>query len=143
MSEGLNGRNLSDRRGPGGIVRSLQSFMTALYRIGIPVALWIVFVNAARHFHARVDRKDAAMREAVEAELASRRCPGVRLDLAGFRKLAHERGINHADIYQPRSIRLQKAAALLDRELHDDPQGACQRLLDRYGGSDLHLLNRF
>ncbi|MHB2208064.1 hypothetical protein [Methylobacterium sp. CM6257] len=72
----------------------------------------------------------------VAAELASRRCPGLRLDPAAFRELALERGFNHTDLYQKRSPRLQKAASHLDQKLRQDPDGACQRMFDLYGRVD-------
>jgi hypothetical protein len=125
-------------------VRKRSGSFDALYRIGLPIALWIGFVNVAGHYHEREGVLDATLREAVEAELASRRCPGLRLDTVSFREFARERGINHADLYQKRSLRLQKDAAHLDRRLRHDPGGECQRLFDLYGGtgSALHLLIR-
>jgi hypothetical protein len=123
--------------------RSSSSF-GAFCRIGVPIALWMVFANIASHHHEKGGRLDATLREAVEAELASRRCPGVRLDPASFREFARERGINHADLYQKRSLRLQKIAAHLERSLRTDPASGCQRMLDLYGetGSAPHLLTR-
>lgn len=117
---------------------------SALYRIGLPVVLWIVFVNVAHQYYGKGLATDAALHDVVEAELASRRCPGLRLDPAGFRELAQERGFNHADLYQKRSPRLQKAATQLERKLRDDPDSECQRMFDLYGGtgSPLHLLIR-
>lgn len=116
----------------------------ALYRIGLPVALWIGFVNVAHQYYGKGLATDTALHEAVAAELASRRCPGLRLDPAGFRELAQERHFNHADLYQKRSPRLQKAASHLDQKLRNDPNGECQRMFDLYGGagSEPRLLMR-
>jgi hypothetical protein len=118
--------------------------LSAFYRVGLPITLWIVFVNVAAHYHPKGMATDAVLHDVVEAELASRRCPGLRLDPASFRELAQTRGINHADIYQKRSPRLRKAASRLEQRLRQDPDGACQQMLDLYGeaGSALHLLIR-
>lgn len=126
------------------VVRRRSSSSGALYRIGLPIAMWIGFVNVAHHYYGKGLATDAVLHDVVEAELASRRCPGLRLDPAGFRELAQERGFNHADIYQKRSPRLQKTAEHLDRRLRDDPGGECQKLFDLYGGSGsaTHLLIR-
>jgi hypothetical protein len=124
--------------------RGRLNSLSALYRIGLPIALWIAFVNVAAHYHPKGTVTDAVLQDVVEAELASRRCPALRLDPASFRELAQRRGINHADIYQKRSPRLQKAATQLERKLRDDPGGECQRMFDLYGGSGsaTHLLIR-
>jgi hypothetical protein len=109
--------------------------LSALYRIGLPIALWIVFVNVAAHYHPKGMATDAILHDVVEAELASRRCPGLRLDPVSFRELSAERGINHADIYQKRSPRLRKAADQLERRLRDNPERACRQMWDLYGGA--------
>jgi len=118
--------------------------LSALYKVGLPIALWIGFVNVAAHYHPKGLATDAVLHDVVEAELASRRCPGLRLDPVGFRELAQTRGINHADLYQKRSPRLWKAVDHLERKLRDDLSGACQGMLNRYGGpgSAPHLLIR-
>ncbi|MGH1570876.1 hypothetical protein ACRAWG_09635 [Methylobacterium sp. P31] len=115
--------------------RKRSSSFDAFYRIGLPVALWIGFVNVAHHYYGKGMATDAALQDVVAAELVSRRCPGLRLNPAGFRELAQERRINHADLYQKRSPRLQKAANRLDRKLREDPDGECQQMFDLYGGS--------
>ncbi len=121
-----------------------SDLLSALYRIGLPIALWIMFVNAAAHYHPKGMATDAVLHDVVEAELASRRCRGLRLDPVGFREVAQTRGINHADLYQKRSPRLRKAVGHLERKLRDDPDGECQRMFDLYGGSGsaTHLLIR-
>lgn len=58
----------------------------------------MVFANIASH-HDEAGALDVTLREAVEAELASRRGPGLRLDPVSVREFARERGINHADLY--------------------------------------------
>jgi hypothetical protein len=137
--EGTTGPTAAARTG-----RKRSSSIDALYRLGLPVALWIGFVNVAHHHYGKGLATDAALHDVVEAELASRRCPGLRLNPAGFRELAQERRLNHADIYQKRSPRLQKVASHLDQKLRKDPGGECQRMFDLYGGvgSVPHLLIR-
>lgn len=115
----------------GSHARRIGSFSS----VALPVVLWIAFVNAVGHHGSRDQGTDAALHGAVEADLASRRCPGLRLDPAGFRAFARGRGVGHADLYQKRSPRLQKAADHLERRLRADHDGECQRLLDVYGGS--------
>ncbi|MCJ2049468.1 hypothetical protein [Methylobacterium sp. J-070] len=138
------GETAADPREAARVVRRRSSSSGALYRIGLPIALWIGFVNVAHHYYGKGLATDAVLHDVVEAELASRRCPGLRLDPAGFRELAQERGINHADLYQKRSVRLQKVANRLDRSLRANPEGGCQKMLDLYGetGSAPHLLTR-
>jgi hypothetical protein len=138
-SEEIAGHKAAARAG-----RKRSSSFDALYRIGLPVALWIGFVNVAHHYYGKGLATDAALHDVVAAELASRRCPGLRLDPAAFRELALERGFNHADLYQKRSPRLQKAASHLDQKLRQDPDGTCQQMFELYGGagSGLHLLIR-
>jgi hypothetical protein len=109
--------------------------LAALYRVGLPITLWIVFVNAAAHHHSKGMATDTVLHDVVEAELASRRCPGLRLDPVSFRELSAARGINHADIYQKRSPRLHKAADHLERGFRDNPEGACRQMWDLYGGA--------
>lgn len=121
-----------------------SGLLSALYRTGLPVTFWIVFVNVAAHYHPKGMATDTFLHDVVQAELASRHCPGLRLDQASFRELAAVRGFNHADIYQKRSPRLQKAASRLEQRLRQDPGGACQRMFDLYGGAGPapHLLTR-
>lgn len=114
------------------------------YRIGLPIALWVLFANGATHYRDRHIVPAPGLREAVEAEVASRLCPGLRLDDASFRRFAQDRGLNHADLYQKRSVWLRKDAAALERDLHADPDGGCRHMLDLYGsdGAAPHLLVR-
>ena len=114
------------------------------YRIGLPIALWVLFANGATHYRDRRIVPAAGLREAVEAEVASRLCPGLRLDDASFRAFAQAHGINHADLYQKRSAWLRKDADALERDLHADPEGGCGHMLDLYGrdGTAPHLLTR-
>jgi hypothetical protein len=93
--------------------RRRPSSSGALYGIDLSVEIWMVFANIAGH-HDKAGALDATLREAVEAELASRRCPGLRLDPVSVREFARERRINHADLYQKRSLRL-KAEILMPK----------------------------
>ncbi|MCJ2075680.1 hypothetical protein MKK64_10035 [Methylobacterium sp. E-025] len=112
------------------------------YRIGLPIALWVLFANGATHYRDRHIVPAAGLREAVEAEVASRLCPGLRLDEASFRIHAQAHGINHSDLYQKRSAWLRKDADALERELRADPDTGCRHMLDLYGGDGTapHLL---
>ena len=80
-SEEIAGPKAAARAG-----RKRSSSFDALYRIGLPVVLWIGFVNVAHNYYGKSLATDTALHEAVAAELASRRCPGLRLDPAGFRE---------------------------------------------------------
>ena len=135
---------VADHLGAARTDRRRSDSLSALYRIGLPITLWVAFVNVAAHYHPKGMATDGVLHDVVEAELASRRCPGLRLDPVSFREFAAERGFNHADIYQKRSPRLQKTAAHLDRRLRNDPGGECQRMFNLYGGSGsaTHLLIR-
>ena len=123
--------SLDGRDGPRPAPRS-ERFGLA-YRIGLPIVLWVVFANGATHYRDRRTVPPAGLREAVEAEVASRLCPGLRLDDARFRLFAQAHGINHADLYQKRSVWLRKDAEALERALRADPEGGCRHMLDLYG----------
>jgi hypothetical protein len=141
---GPEGEEIVTSQGAGQMSPRRSTSLGVVYRVGLPITFWIVFVNVAAHYHPKGMATDAVLYDVVQAELASRRCPGLRLDPVGFRELAQGRGFNHADIYQKRSPRLQRAATQLERKLRDDPESECQRMLDLYGmtGSTLHLLTR-
>jgi hypothetical protein len=132
---GSEGEEIVTSEGAGRTNPKRSTSLAALYRVGLPLTLWIVFVNVAAHYHPKGMVTDAVLHDVVEAELASRRCPGLRLDPVSFRELASERGINHSDIYQKRSPRLRKAADQLERRLRDNPEEACQQMWDLYGGA--------
>ena len=104
------------------------------YRLGLPIVLWVLFANGATHYRDRHIVPAAGLREAVEAEVASRLCPGLRLDDASFRRFSQDHGINHSDLYQKRSVWLRRDAEALERDLRADPGGGCRHMLDLYGG---------
>lgn len=115
-------------------IRRHLSRFGAVYRIGLPIALWVVFADSATHYRDRHLVLPDGLREVVEAEVASRHCPGLRLDETSFRRFAQERGLNHADLYQKRSVVLRKDAAAVERDLRADPDRGCRHMLDLYGG---------
>ena len=112
------------------------------YRLGLPIVLWVLFANGATHYRDRHIVPAIGLREVVEAEVASRLCPGLRLDDASFRRFSQDHGINHSDLYQKRSVWLRKDADALERDLRADPEGGCRHMLDLYGrdGPAPHLL---
>ncbi len=134
-----DGAQSNRRGGPLRRVQFLQPFITSL-RLSLPVLLWIVFVNVAHRYHTVPEAADAALGQAVAADLAARRCPALRLDVEAFRQFAHDNGINHADLYQKQSLHLQKIIARLEALLRAKPEFMCRSLLEQYGTPGRRLL---
>ncbi|MCJ2023441.1 hypothetical protein [Methylobacterium sp. J-067] len=137
---GRRGRTALDRIADAIARFRLSSSLVTVSRFAVPVCLWMIFVNVASHYRDAGRLPDDALADVVQAELATRRCPGLRLDPAGFHEYARAHGINHADLYQKRSPHLQKVAERLDRALRADTETQCQRMIELYETAAPHLI---
>ncbi len=110
----------------------------------IVAAAWAAFCFTAQPHREQVSPQDPVLLSGIEADLASRRCDGVRIDAEHFRAFSSQVQLNHADFFQKtRSVRLQAALDELDTRLRRDRQGACAAIWVSYGpGSTLQLLRR-
>ncbi len=107
-------------------------------------AAWAAFCFTAQPHREQVSPQDPVLLSGIEADLASRRCDGVRIDTEHFRAFSSRTQVNHADFFQkPRSARLQAALDDLDGRMRTDRQAACAAIWVAYGpGSSLQLLRR-
>ena len=112
------------------------------YRLGLPIVLWVLFANGATHYRDRRIVPAIGLREVVEAEVASRLCPGLRPRRRELPALLP--GPRHQP-FRPLPEALGLAAqgrGRLERDLRADPEGGCRHMLDLYGrdGPAPHLL---
>ncbi|UHC16130.1 hypothetical protein LRS73_27275 [Methylobacterium currus] len=115
-----------------------------LLRPFVVAAAWAAFCFTAQPHREQVSPEDPVLLSGIQADLASRRCDGVRIDAEHFRAFAARTQLNHADFFQkPRSVRLQAALDDLDGRMRSDRQAACAAIWVAYGpGSPLQLLRR-
>lgn len=115
-----------------------------LLRPFVVAAAWAAFCFTAQPHREQVSSQDPVLLSGIEADLASRRCDGVRIDAEHFRTFSSQAQLNHADFFQkPRSLRLQAALDALDGRMRTDRQAACEAIWVAYGpGSPLQLLRR-
>ncbi|MBE7204288.1 MAG: hypothetical protein INR70_41745 [Parafilimonas terrae] len=115
-----------------------------ILRSALPVIAWIAFGFTAQPHREQATSQDPILLSGIEADLASRRCDGVRIDADHFRAFTSRMQLNHADFFQKtRSVRLQAALDDLDTRLKRDRQAACEGIWVAYGpGSPLQLLRR-
>ncbi|BCM81542.1 hypothetical protein [Methylobacterium indicum] len=110
----------------------------------VVAAAWAAFCFTAQPHREPASPQDPVLLSGIEADLASRRCDGVRIDAQHFRAFSSQAQLNHADFFQKtRSARLQAALDDLDGRLRTDRQAACTAIWVAYGpGSRLQLLRR-
>ena len=106
---------------------------------------WAVFGTWAEARRSSLQKDIPALRPGIEADLAARHCPNVRIDAERFRQFSRENHLNHADFFtKKRSVALQHD---LDAELAQfraRPEEACAQMWTKYGddGTVQHLLAR-
>lgn len=110
----------------------------------IVAAAWAAFCFTAQPHRDQASPQDPVLLSGIEADLASRRCDGVRIDAEHFRSFSNQARLNHADFFQKtRSVRLQAALDDLDGRLRSDKRATCDAIWVAYGpGSRLQLLRR-
>ncbi len=110
----------------------------------LAVASWIAFGFTAQPHREQATPQDPVLLSGLEADLASRKCDGVRIDADHFRAFSSQMRLNHADFFQKtRSVRLQAALDDLDTRLRRDRQAACEAIWVAHGpGSARPLLRR-
>ena len=115
-----------------------------MIRPSLAVIAWAVFCFMAQPHREEASPEDPVLLSGLKADMASRRCDGVRIDPDGFRAFSNRVQLNHADFFQKtRSVRLQAALDDLAGQLRRDRQAACEAIFVAYGpGSALPLLRR-
>ncbi|MGE7413509.1 hypothetical protein [Methylobacterium tarhaniae] len=115
-----------------------------ILRSSLAVIAWIAFGLTAQPHREQATPQDPVLLSGIEADLASRRCDGVRIDAEHFRAFSSQAQLNHADFFQKtRSVRLQAALDDLDARLRRDRRAACDAIWVAYGpGSARPLLRR-
>ncbi|TNC16122.1 hypothetical protein FF100_02345 [Methylobacterium terricola] len=115
-----------------------------IVRSSLAVIAWAAFCFTAQPHRDAETPQDPVLLSGIEADLASRKCDGVRIDAVHFRAFSSRAQLNHADFFQKaRSLRLQAALNDLDGRLKRDRQAACDAIWTAYGpGSPLQLLRR-
>lgn len=111
----------------------------------LAILAWAVFGSWAEARRSSAQKDPPALRPGIEADLAARRCPDLRIDTERFRAFSHDNHLNHADFFTlKRSVGLQRVLDAETRAFRDRPSETCAQLWDRYGGdgAEEHLLAR-
>ena len=111
----------------------------------LAILAWAVFGSWAEARRSSVQKDLPALRPGIEADLAARHCPDLRIDTERFRAFSHDNHLNHADFFtQRRSAALQREVNAQTKALRDQPAQTCARLWERYGseGTETVLLAR-
>ncbi len=111
----------------------------------LAILAWAVFGSWAEARRSSAQKDPPALRPGIEADLAARRCPDLRIDTERFRAFSHDNHLNHADFFtHRRSATLQKEIDARAKALEDRPVETCARLWERYGteGTQAVLLAR-
>ncbi len=106
---------------------------------------WAAFGSWAEAHRAALQSDPPALRAGIEADMAARHCPDLRIDTEGFRAFSHANHLNHADFFTlKRSVGLQRILDAETRAFRDRPAETCAQLWDRYGGdgAEARLLAR-
>ncbi len=122
-----------------------MSMMSKSAAVILAVVAWAVFGSWAEARRSSVQKDLPALRPGIEADLAARHCPDMRVDTERFRSFSHENHLNHADFFtKRRSIALQREIDAEARDLQAQPAQACARMWEKYGaeGTDVVLLAR-
>lgn len=97
---------------------------------------WAVFGTWAEARRSAVQQDDPALRTVIEADLAGRTCPNLRLDTDRFRDFLRANHMNHADLFsRKRSASLQHDLDANQKLLHRQPDLACAGLWEKYGSA--------
>ena len=100
-----------------------------IVRTALPVIAWAAFCFTAQPHREQATSQDPVLLSGIEADLASRRCEGVRIDAEHFRAFSSRAQLNHADFFQKtRSAQLQSALDDLETRLRRDRQSACEAI---------------
>lgn len=106
---------------------------------------WAVFGTWAEARRSSLQKDVPALRPGIEADLAARHCPAVRIDTERFRQFSRENHLNHADFFtKKRSVALQHDLDAELAQLQERPEEACAQMWTKYGddGTVQHLLVR-
>jgi hypothetical protein len=119
--------------------------MRVAYSFALAGLAWVAVGTLAEARRGALREDSPALRTGIEADLAGRRCPGIRIDADRFRQFARAHGMSHADFFMTRpSTRLKRELAMTNRQLRAEPNQTCARLWSDYGaaGGKVVLLTR-
>ena len=106
---------------------------------------WAVCGTWAEARRSALQKDIPALRPGIEADLAARHCPNVRIDAERFRQFSRENHLNHADFFtKKRSVALQHDPDAEATQLRERPEEACAQMWTKYGddGTVQHHLVR-
>ncbi|GEP06487.1 hypothetical protein [Methylobacterium oxalidis] len=119
--------------------------MKGAYPFALAGVAWIAIGTWAEARRASLQEDNPALRAGIEADLASRYCPGLRIDPERFRSFGQAHGLSHEDFFMKRrSAGLKQSIAATTQRLRQTPGSACDRLWADYGtaGHAAQLLKR-
>ena len=97
---------------------------------------WAAFGSWAEARRSSAQKDLPALRPGIEADLAARHCPELRIDTERFRAFSHDNHLNHADFFtKRRSVALQRELDAETKALQVQPAKACARMWERYGSA--------
>jgi hypothetical protein len=119
--------------------------MNKLVPLVLAVVAWGVFGTWAEARRSALQKDSPALKPGIEADLAARHCPDLRIDPERFREFSHANHLNHADFFtRKRSVALQQEIDVETILFRVQPDRACARMWDKYGtaGTVMPLLAR-
>jgi len=119
--------------------------MTKFAPLVAAILAWAAFGTWAEARRSALQKDIPALRPGIEADLAARNCPNVRIDTERFRQFSRENHLNHADFFtKKRSVALQQDLDAEATQFRERPEQACAQMWDKYGddGTVLHPLAR-
>lgn len=107
-----------------------------LTSVGLAMVGWVVLGSLVEAHRDANHREDPLVVAVVEADLASRRCPGLRLDIDQFRRISANLDMNHSDFFNnKRSAETTARLDTLRKNLHATKEQTCGALWSAYGPS--------
>jgi hypothetical protein len=119
--------------------------MTKFAPLLAAILAWAVFGTWAEARRSALQKDVPALRPGIEADLAARNCPDVRIDTDRFRQFSRENHLNHADFFtKKRSVGLQQDIDAEQTLFRARPDQACAQMWEKYGsdGAVVRLLAR-
>lgn len=102
--------------------------------IFVALVAWAAFGTWAEARRSAHQKEIPALRPGIEADLAARQCPDLRIDTERFRAFSHAHDLTHADFFtKRRTASLQRDIDAVSRFLHARRDVACAQMWARYG----------
>ncbi len=103
---------------------------------GLAIIGWAVLGSLVEARRDANYREDPLVVAVVEADLASRHCPGLRTDIDQFRRISANLGMNHSDFFNTkRSAETTSRLDALRKQLQVARDETCAGLWSAYGAS--------